>query len=100
MTARESVDAKALRYLTEGRLVVTYLVGDAVTAVCMGGSGAWDLGHTPGRGWFCSCPVRTDDCCHLRALWLVSIRKRRTGQSSSPAESQDRAARTLRRRSA
>jgi hypothetical protein len=44
--------------------------------VCQGQSGAYDLGHNPGRGWFCSCPVRADDCCHLRALWLITIRRR------------------------
>jgi hypothetical protein len=73
---REFVEQKAVRYLTEGRLVVTHVLGDQVAATCMGETGAYDLGHTPGRGWFCSCPVRTDDCCHLRALWLVTIRRR------------------------
>jgi hypothetical protein len=76
MTARETVEAKARRYLTEGRLVVTRVLGDRVAAVCQGETGSYDLGHTPGRGWFCSCPVRTDRCSHLAALWLVTIRKR------------------------
>ena len=70
---REIIEAKARRYLAEGRLVVT---GDQVTAVCHGDTGAYDLGHTPGRGWWCSCPVRTDRCSHLAALWLITIRRR------------------------
>lgn len=75
--ARESVEAKATRYLAEGRLVVTRVLGDEVSAVCTGETGAYDLGHDPGHGWWCSCPVRTDRCCHLAALWLVTIRRRR-----------------------
>jgi len=77
---RETVEQKAARYLTEGRLTVTYVLGEHVAAVCMGQSGAYDLGYSPGRGWFCSCPVRADDCCHLRALWLITIRRRAPAQ--------------------
>jgi hypothetical protein len=76
MTTTETVDAKAARLLTEGRLVVTRVFGDYVDAVCMGDTGSYDLGHTPGRGWWCSCPVRTDRCSHLAALWLITIRRR------------------------
>lgn len=73
---RESIDAKAPRYLAEGRITVTRLVGDEVTAVARGESGTYDLGHTPGRGWWCACPVRTDRCSHLAALWLITIKSR------------------------
>jgi hypothetical protein len=72
---RETIEAKARRYLGEGRLVVTHVLGDNVTAACQGETGTYDLGYTTGRGWWCSCPVRTDRCCHLAALWLVTIRK-------------------------
>jgi hypothetical protein len=71
----ETVEAKAQRYLGEGRLVVTRVLGDYVNAICQGDSGAYDLGHAPGRGWFCSCPVRSDRCSHLAALWLITIRR-------------------------
>jgi len=73
---RESVDAKARRYLAEGRVVVTRVLGDKVTAVCQGETGAYDLGHAPSRGWWCTCPVRTDRCSHLAALWLITVRRR------------------------
>jgi hypothetical protein len=80
VTARESVDAKALRYLTEGRLVVTYLVGDAVTAVCMGDTGSYDLGHDPRRpgAWWCTCraAVNAHRCAHVLALQSVTIRRK------------------------
>lgn len=73
---RDTTAAKAARYLNEGRVTVTHVLGDQVAAVCMGDTGAYDLGYSPGRGWFCSCPVRTDKCSHLAALWLVTIRRR------------------------
>jgi hypothetical protein len=82
---RETIEAKARRYLTEGRLVVTRVLGDEVTAVCMGETGAYDLGHAPGCGWWCSCPVRTDRCSHLAALWLVTIRRQVAGQATGPS---------------
>ena len=75
MVTRESIDDKARRYLGEGRLVVTHVLGDHVAAVCEGETDAYELGYTTGRGWWCSCPVRTDRCCHLAALWLVTIRR-------------------------
>ena len=73
---REGIEAKARRYLSEGRQVVTHVLGDQVDAVCHGETGAYDLGHAPGRGWWCSCPVRTDRCSHLAALMLVAIQRR------------------------
>lgn len=78
---RETVAVKAARYLAEGRLVVTKIDGDSVTAVCRG-SEVYLLGHDVARGgWWCSCPVRrTDPCSHLLALQTVTITIRRTGQ--------------------
>lgn len=86
MTARETVHTKGRRYLAEGRIVVTGVDGDEVTAVCQGETGAYDLGHAPGRGWWCTCPVRTDKCSHLAALMLVTIRRSALlGQEGQPA---------------
>jgi hypothetical protein len=50
---RETVEAKAARYLTEGRLTVTRMLGDHISGVCMGDTGAYDLGYDPRRpgGW-------------------------------------------------
>jgi uncharacterized Zn finger protein len=77
---RETIAGKAGRYLTEGRVVVTGVLGDTVTAVCQGETGAYDLGYTPGRGWWCTCPVRTDKCSHLAALMLVTVRRAGRGR--------------------
>jgi hypothetical protein len=71
---RETVAAKAARYLAEARLTVTAVSGDHVSAWCRGSGEVYRLGHEPGRGWWCSCPVRTDRCAHLIALQSVTVR--------------------------
>ena len=48
---RESAAAKSARYLAEGRLTITLVSGDHVTAVCKGSGESYQLGHEPGRGW-------------------------------------------------
>jgi hypothetical protein len=67
-----AIEAKALRYLSEGRLTVKGLDGQRVRAVCSGETGEWDLGHLPESGWFCTCPAACP-CSHLRALQLVVV---------------------------
>jgi uncharacterized Zn finger protein len=71
---RETVRAKAARYLTEARLTVTYVSGDEVAARCRGDGELYELGHNPAQGWWCSCAARSD-CCHLVALRLVVVRR-------------------------
>lgn len=80
---RETITAKSHRYLAEGRLVVTRVDGNHVTAYCRGHGEQYDLGHDPGRGWWCSCPAR-GDCAHMLALMSVTIR--RTRAEAVPAE--------------
>jgi uncharacterized Zn finger protein len=71
----EPTAGKAARYAAEGRLTVTRLDGDELTATCLGGNGAvYDLGHNPRLGWWCSCPAWSE-CCHLVALQLVAVRR-------------------------
>lgn len=72
---RETTAGKAGRYLVEGRLIVIGVDGDQVTAACRGDGEVYRLGHAPGRGWHCSCPVRSDRCAHLAALRLVTVRR-------------------------
>lgn len=76
---RETVSAKAHRYLAEGRLTVTGVAGDLVTAECRGSGEVHSLGHDPARpgGWWCSCRAPRS-CCHLAALMLVTIRRKHT----------------------
>jgi hypothetical protein len=71
---RETIAAKAARYLIEGRLIITAVDGDFVTATCRGDGEVYALGHEPGRGWWCSCAARRD-CAHLTSLRLVTIRR-------------------------
>lgn len=72
---RETVATKAARYVCEGRLVVTSVIGDEVRAICRGDGQLYHCGHEPGRGWHCDCPARGDRCAHLAALRLVTIRR-------------------------
>jgi hypothetical protein len=71
---RESVQAKAARYLAEARLTITFVDGDRVLGHCRGDGELYEVGHDPGQGWTCTCPARTDQCCHLIALRRVTIR--------------------------
>ena len=65
---RESAASKGRRYLVEGRLCLTHLDQDDVSAWCRGDSGEiYDVGHDFCRGWFCSCAAR-GDCAHLGRL--------------------------------
>ena len=75
MTARETVAAKSIRYLAEGRLTVTRRDGERVEATCTGSDGTvYDLGHQPDRPgvWTCTCPAM-GRCSHTTALRLVII---------------------------
>lgn len=66
---RESADTKAARYLAEGRLVVTRVDGNLVTATCRGDGQIYVLGRDQ-RGWYCTCPA-LGRCSHLLALGRV-----------------------------
>jgi uncharacterized Zn finger protein len=73
--SRETMIAKAVRLLRDGRLTVLRVDGDHVEAECAGDTGTYRLGHDPGRpgGWWCTCPARRT-CAHLAALHLVAVR--------------------------
>lgn len=70
---RENADVKGRRYLTEGRLTVTTRKQHQVLAVCRGDGIIHELGWTPDRGWWCTCPALTAACSHLTALRLVVV---------------------------
>jgi hypothetical protein len=74
--SRETVAAKAPRYLAEGRLVITSVMGDYVAATCRGNGEIYELGHDIRHGWWCSCAAPAGRCCHLTALRLVTVRRR------------------------
>lgn len=73
---RESAADKGRRYLCEGGLTVLEVAGDAVRASCRGDGELYEVGHDLRQGWFCSCAARSDQCAHLVALRLVTIRPR------------------------
>jgi hypothetical protein len=67
---REGAPSKARRYIVEGRLTIQAIHAGRVCASCRGDGEVYDLGYTH-RRWWCTCPARTIDCAHLRALRLV-----------------------------
>ena len=71
---REDVAAKARRYLTEGRLLVTLVTAEGrVEAMCSGsGARVYRLGRDP-AGWWCTCAVHGPRCSHVAALKLVTV---------------------------
>jgi hypothetical protein len=70
---RESAATKARRYLVEGRLLVTTVTDRVVVARCRGDGEIYQLAGDPG-GWSCNCLALTENCSHLIALRLVTIR--------------------------
>jgi hypothetical protein len=66
---RENPEAKARRYLGEGRLIVTRVDHRTIEATCRGDGHTYRLGRDH-CGWHCTCPAKTR-CAHLVALGLV-----------------------------
>ncbi len=68
---RENVEAKARRYLVEGRLVIRHVdeLAGVVQADVRGSAAVYSVGRDA-SGWFCNCPARSR-CAHLAALALV-----------------------------
>ena len=64
-------------YLTEHRITVLEVNEDGVRAIARGSGIVHDLG-LDASGWWCSCPVRTDQCSHLHALRAVTVVRRGT----------------------
>lgn len=63
---RETARDKATRYLIEGRLILVTVDPDRVVATCRGEGVLYRLGFAGGR-WWCDCPARSENCCHVLA---------------------------------
>jgi len=71
---REDAVTRGRRMVSEGRLIVSYVSGRSIAAVCRGDSGLIHrLGYDPGRGYWCACSGLTK-CAHLHALHLVAAK--------------------------
>lgn len=68
---RENAASKAVRYLGEGRVIVTQVTPGDVRATTRGDGAIWHQAYSAGQ-WVCDCTARTPDCSHLRALRLVT----------------------------
>ena len=71
---RETIDAKARRYLLEARVRVLHRDEEAglIEAEVRGDCRLYSTGRDA-EGWYCSCAARTRDCSHVRALRLITI---------------------------
>jgi uncharacterized Zn finger protein len=67
--SRESADAKARRYLSEGRVTVVAVAVEHVDAIVKGDAALWRVTYRRG-GWHCPCPAK-GRCAHLLALGLI-----------------------------
>ena len=63
---------RGARLVSEGRLLIERVDGNAIDATCRGDTGEIHrLGYRRGS-WHCSCPALTQ-CAHLHALWRVVV---------------------------
>jgi hypothetical protein len=72
---RETIDAKARRYLVEARVRVLFCDEEAgiIETEIRGDSGLYATGRDEEGCWFCDCAARTHHCAHVRALRLIAI---------------------------
>lgn len=68
--SREAAVDKGRRYLTEGRLTVSYVEDDGVIATCRGTGSTYLVTIDDTGDWTCTCSARRT-CAHLHALALV-----------------------------
>jgi len=75
---RETLEAKALRLLAEGRLRVVLVDGQRIEARVRGSEADHSVGYQRG-GWWCDCEAHRFGrrCSHLAALQLVTVRPAR-----------------------
>lgn len=71
--ARETKATKAVRYLAEGRVIVTDVNRALVAAHVRGDGAIYRTGWRDGL-WSCSCPhaATTTDCSHVTALKRIT----------------------------
>ncbi len=83
---RETLEAKALRLLAEGRVLVLLVDAERIEARVRGSDAEHMTGYRRG-GWWCSCEAARFGrrCAHLAALQLVTARRERVAAAPSRA---------------
>jgi len=75
---RESAQDKACRIVSEGRVTVTHVNGEAITARVRGDAAEHLVTHDRHTGWRCTCPTTARTrCSHKLAVGLVTVVQRR-----------------------
>ncbi len=77
---RETIDAKARRYLSEGRVLIRHVDRNTVYALVRGSDTYYRI-RGDSFGWDCDCPAQRT-CSHLKAVWLVTLRPQRRQEAS------------------
>jgi uncharacterized Zn finger protein len=70
--SHESAEEKAIRYLAEGRVKVRAVSDGVVDADVQGSGEKAYRTRREGRRWSCDCPAWHRQCCHVRAVRLVT----------------------------
>jgi uncharacterized Zn finger protein len=70
--SRETAEEKAVRYLGEGRVKVRAVTPAGVEAEVQGASEKPYRTRREGHRWSCDCPAWQRQCCHVRAVRLVT----------------------------
>jgi uncharacterized Zn finger protein len=68
----ETIEEKARRYLGEGRVRIRAVSTEVVEAEVQGSGVAPYKTRREGRRWSCDCPAWQRQCCHVRAVRLVT----------------------------
>jgi len=68
---RESAANKAKRYLNEGRVIISDVRLNRVSAAVRGNGRVYKTGFSDGV-WHCDCPTPTDRCSHLFAVRKIT----------------------------
>jgi hypothetical protein len=71
---KENPQAKAQRYLCEGRIRILFCdeEGGVLTADVRGSGASYTTGRDDERGWHCNCNARRE-CAHILALKYATV---------------------------
>jgi hypothetical protein len=85
VSARETLEQRALRYIAERRLTVTWVDHERVEVRVRGTDAEHVVGYERG-GWTCTCEAArfSRRCTHLHAAQLVTVRPARATGPLAP----------------
>lgn len=71
--ASEAQQAKAERYLAEGRIIAVFVNDHQAMFHCRGSDDSiYITRFVPNVGWICECPAHKTECVHVYAAKLIT----------------------------